>query len=556
MPESTQGDAEPRSDTLAERVIAHIDMDCFYVQCEVLRDPSLRGLPVAVVQYDNTARVVKDLAPGDKRRNIGTGSAIIAVSYEARAAGVTRQMRAHEARRVCRRLQLVQVPTRFGKPDLTMYREAGAKVMGVLQRRAAICEKASIDEAYVDITQEAERLRAKTVSAALVAALLDLAQGTRIAGIQGDSSAFWHQAISAAQGGDSGAALWVCAAAVVSEIRTDVWRELGFTCSSGIYSNKLVAKLLSSLHKPNLQSMCLPGQYLEAFLGPLAIGKLRSLGGKYGDDVAHQLGVQTVRELASVPRQQLAEVFGEQGGEGLWLLAHGICDEPVQKRAGPKTILCNKTFLGREAIVTLPALQLCLHQLGAELDERMRAEVQVLGLEAGRIVVGLRLEAPTTGLTSLPLEPGPTGESAFAGAKSWLIGRPFRVIGLSLTASRFDTSAGLERPAKWLKTFKPQELPQGAVVHNAAQIPTPLRFDPVTGKPRDHISRGSPELPLCEAGAEYSMANSDAKSMCRKRTLDQKPPSIKKLLCAAGSRDAPKLRPWISDKDAIVTIEL
>merc|ERR1719223_2076752 len=132
---------EPQAESHAERVIAHIDLDCFYVQCEVLRDPSLRGLPVAVIQYDSTARVVKDLAPGDRRRNVGKGSAIIAVSYEARAAGVTRQMRAHEARRVCRGLQLVQVPTRFGKPDLAMYREAGAKVMGVVQRRAALCER-------------------------------------------------------------------------------------------------------------------------------------------------------------------------------------------------------------------------------------------------------------------------------------------------------------------------------------------------------------------------------------------------------------------------------
>ncbi|KAJ1474310.1 hypothetical protein T484DRAFT_1635739, partial [Baffinella frigidus] len=93
------------------RVIAHIDMDCFYCEVERQRDPSLRGIPMGVTQYD----------PFDPKSN----GSLIAVSYEARAAGVTRQMRGKEAREKCPDLVLVQVPASHSKSDINLYREAG-----------------------------------------------------------------------------------------------------------------------------------------------------------------------------------------------------------------------------------------------------------------------------------------------------------------------------------------------------------------------------------------------------------------------------------------------
>uniref|UniRef100_H2ZI33 UmuC domain-containing protein n=1 Tax=Ciona savignyi TaxID=51511 RepID=H2ZI33_CIOSA len=118
------------------RVVALIDMDCFYVQVEQRRDPSLRGKPCAVVQY-----------------NKWKGGGIIAVSYEARDNGVTRNMRGDDAKAMCPEIILCKVPTANGKADLTRYRDAGAEVIQVLLQFGGIVERASVDEAYIDLTR-------------------------------------------------------------------------------------------------------------------------------------------------------------------------------------------------------------------------------------------------------------------------------------------------------------------------------------------------------------------------------------------------------------------
>lgn len=77
---------------------------------------------------------------------------IIAVDYEARKFGVKRNTRGNEARQKCPTIHLVQVPERRGKADLTRYRRAGAEVINVLSRYTSCIERASIDEAFLDIT--------------------------------------------------------------------------------------------------------------------------------------------------------------------------------------------------------------------------------------------------------------------------------------------------------------------------------------------------------------------------------------------------------------------
>jgi DNA polymerase eta len=108
------------------RVVCHIDMDCFYVQVERGINPSLKGRPVAVSQY-NPFGDLKTVKPHESRVDISNGS-LIAVSYEARAQGVKRNMRGAEAKTVCPDLVLVQVPTDHGKADLNIYRDAGAQI--------------------------------------------------------------------------------------------------------------------------------------------------------------------------------------------------------------------------------------------------------------------------------------------------------------------------------------------------------------------------------------------------------------------------------------------
>lgn len=137
-----------------KRVVAHVDMDAFYSQVEQMQWPSLRGKPVGVLQY-NPSGPEENLDETNPRRfkNDSNGS-LIAVSYEARPYGVKRNMRGDVARKLCPEIQFVQVPTAHGKSDMGMYRRAGSRVIQILTGGGAT-ERASVDEAYVDLTQQA-----------------------------------------------------------------------------------------------------------------------------------------------------------------------------------------------------------------------------------------------------------------------------------------------------------------------------------------------------------------------------------------------------------------
>ena len=79
------------------------------------------------------------------------------MSYEARKFGVTRQMRGDEAKAKCPDIILAKVPELRGKADLTRYRDAGVEVIDVLQTFTDVCERASVDEAYLDLTDRVEK---------------------------------------------------------------------------------------------------------------------------------------------------------------------------------------------------------------------------------------------------------------------------------------------------------------------------------------------------------------------------------------------------------------
>jgi len=149
------------------RAVALIDMDCFYCACERALDPSLVGVPIAVVQYNpfqgdgtpgSSGVVAYPPEPAWARVAIKNGKvlmpsasngSIIAVSYEARARGVTRFFKAREAVNACPEIVIIQVPTSHGKSDMSIYRDYGARALKVIQKTCgagAVMEKASIDE--------------------------------------------------------------------------------------------------------------------------------------------------------------------------------------------------------------------------------------------------------------------------------------------------------------------------------------------------------------------------------------------------------------------------
>ncbi|CAK9169873.1 unnamed protein product [Ilex paraguariensis] len=121
----------------------HLSGICFVFIVEQRKQPNLKGQPTAVVQY-----------------NSWKGGGLIAVSYEARKYGVKRSMRGDEAKQVCPQIQLVQVPVARGKADLSIYRNAGSEVVSILARNCQ-CERASIDEVYLDLTETAKTMLAE-----------------------------------------------------------------------------------------------------------------------------------------------------------------------------------------------------------------------------------------------------------------------------------------------------------------------------------------------------------------------------------------------------------
>uniref|UniRef100_A0A2K5SHR4 DNA polymerase eta n=1 Tax=Cebus imitator TaxID=2715852 RepID=A0A2K5SHR4_CEBIM len=328
-----------------DRVVALVDMDCFFVQVEQRQNPHLRNKPCAVVQYKSWK-----------------GGGIIAVSYEARAFGVTRSMWADDAKKLCPDLLLAQVRESRGKANLTKYREASVEVMEIMSRFAVI-ERASIDEAYVDLTgavqERLQKLQGQPISA-------DLLPSTYIEGLpQGPTTA--EETIQKEGMRKQGLFQWLdslqtdnltspdlqltVGAVIVEEMRAAIERETGFQCSAGISHNKVLAKLACGLNKPNRQTLVSHGSVPKLF--------------------------------SQMPIRKMS---------WLYAMCRGIEHDPVKPRHLPKTIGCSKNFPGKTALVTREQVQWWLLQLAQELEERLTKDRNDNDRVATQLAVGVRVQ--------------------------------------------------------------------------------------------------------------------------------------------------------------------
>ncbi|PKU49105.1 dna polymerase eta [Limosa lapponica baueri] len=381
-----------------ERVVVLVDMDCFFMQVEQRLDPQLRGRPCAVVQYTEWQ-----------------GGGVIAVSYEARAFGVSRGMWATEARALCPDLALARVPQARGKADLTRYREASVEVMQVLSRFAAI-ERASIDEAYLDLTGSVrERLRAlrgQPLGA-------DLLPTTFVQGLPeetGPQPGGKHTHRPGPQPGGKeelrqrGLNEWLASlsfdnpdcpdlqltmgAVIVEEMRVAVEAATGFRCSAGISHNKTLAKLACGLNKPNRQTL-VSSRFVPHLFSQLPVSNIRNLGGKLGAAITDILGVEYIGQLTQYSETELQTHFGDKTGSWLYDLCRGIEDEPVKNRYLPQSIGCSKNFPGRTALATQKEVQHWLLQLALELESRLTKDRSQNHRVAKQLMVVIRMPGDT-----------------------------------------------------------------------------------------------------------------------------------------------------------------
>ena len=426
------------------RAVGLIDMDCFYCAVERALDPSLVDVPMAVVQYNpfqgdgkpgESGVVTLPPQPSSARIAVKDGKvllpsaangSIIAVSYEARARGVTRFFRGREAVSTCPELILIQVPTSHGKSDMGIYRDYGAKALKLIQETCGagvVMEKASVDEMYVDLTKPArsalaaagsyeELLREAAAAGTHVAGAAEgeeeaamgaqptgvLARSSFRAGHAGQvvraigaaSAAWWART---APEWDEEEMLLAAAAAIVARARAAVTRELGFTCSAGIAANKLLAKLCGGLHKPNQQTI-LPASAVQALLDPLPIDRLRGFGGKMGSILREgrpELGLSGFSSAGELRRGGVSAAAKLLRGE--WAhpdeaaalavrMASGLDDDAVRERPLAKQVGASKNFSGtrgaaRGPLDTRAAIERWLNELAEDIATRLEQQVSL-----------------------------------------------------------------------------------------------------------------------------------------------------------------------------------
>ena len=160
------------------------------------------------------------------------------MSYEARKFGVSRSTRENEAKSKCPDLQIVYVPERRGKADLTCYRQAGAEVIQVLSEFTDVIERASIDEAFLDVSElVAKRIQVCGLENSISP---ESVPNTKVPGFKGESSEESCLAGWLREEGSKSELTLAAGAMVANNIRREVFARTGFTCSAGIGHNKVI----------------------------------------------------------------------------------------------------------------------------------------------------------------------------------------------------------------------------------------------------------------------------------------------------------------------------
>jgi DNA polymerase-4 len=277
------------------RKIVHIDMDAFYASVEQRDDPQLRGKPVIVAWQA-------------KR------SVVCAASYEARRFGVHSAMPAIRAERLCP--DAIFVP-----PDFTRYRAASLLTREIFKRHTPLVEPLSLDEAYLDVTQN------KT----------GLPTATRVASV----------------------------------IREQIRQELSLTASAGVAPNKFLAKLASDWRKPDGLFVIQPDD-VNTFLLPLPIGRLPGVG-KVTQEKLEKLGIRTVNNLRGLNLPTLEDQFGRYG-QRLYELSRGIDNSQVVPNRPTKSISAEDTF---ERDLPLSETEAMIRRLAEKIWSASRKESRI-----------------------------------------------------------------------------------------------------------------------------------------------------------------------------------
>lgn len=273
------------------RKIIHVDMDAFYASVEQMDNPELKGKPLAV-------------GGGGKR------GVVSAASYEARVFGVRSAMPGFTARKLCPDLIFV-------RPRFDRYQDISSQIRKIFHQYTDLVEPLSLDEAYLDVTDN----KKGNPSATLIA----------------------------------------------RQVRQQIYEEVGLTASAGISINKFIAKVASDYNKPNGQKTVNPEEVIE-FLEDLDVKKFYGVG-KVTRAKMYQMGIYTGKDLKSKSEEFLTQHFGKSGGH-YYRIVRGIHLSEVKPNRERKSLAAERTF--SENIASEIYMLERLENIAEELQKRLK----------------------------------------------------------------------------------------------------------------------------------------------------------------------------------------
>lgn len=296
---------------------------------------------------------------------------LIAVNYPARKFGIGRHCTVTDAKKMCPQLISQHVATWKEGDEKWAYHEDAAAHIGThkvsldpyrLQSRRILAlikeflpahmqkvEKASIDEVFIDLSAQihsimlqrfpelsnpppyddpTEKLPLPPISA------LDW---------QADALVDLDDAEAETDDPDWDDVAILIGSEIVRDIRAEIRRKIGYTCSAGIASNKMLSKLGSGHKKPNQQTV-IRNRAVQHFLSDMKVTKIRNLGGKLGEQVTSVFETDGIKELLAVPVEQMKTKLGEDTGIWLYNTIRGIDTSEVNARTQIKSMLSAKSF--------------------------------------------------------------------------------------------------------------------------------------------------------------------------------------------------------------------
>lgn len=363
------------------RKIIHIDMDCFFAAVEMSDNPELYGQPVAI-GHDSERGVVST------------------ANYEARRFGVHSAQSMRMAKRLCPTLRIIE-------PHFERYKAVSAQIHKIFHRYTDIIEPISLDEAFLDVTNNKK-----------------------------------------------GAVL---ATDIAKEIKTAIHEETGLTASAGVSYCKMLAKIASDYNKPDGLCTIHPDAAIP-FLDRLKVERLWMVGAKTAREM-HSLGIFTVKQLRQQSIATLTRTFGKHGAT-FYDYARGIDNSPVRVSQERKSVSCETTFeqdLSLKSAVIIELYHATLELAGRLKKSGFKGRTLTLKVKYSDFTQITRSMTHTSVIATkdeiLPLAKKLLAKVDFSAS------HPIRLIGLGVGSSEEETDNGKKTKERGKQYWEELQLP-------------------------------------------------------------------------------------------------